>query len=414
MLPKLQPIPVYYIRGVIYSLSFAIYATFSMVYMVEDVGLNPFQLVLVGTVLEGAVFIFEVPTGIVADVYSRRLSIIIGMVLIGAGLALTGLFTLFGTVLLAQVIWGMGYTFTSGATQAWLVDEIGEQQAGPVFIRSSQLGLAAGLVGIGISMVLVHGGVRVPVVTGGAIFFVLALFLVLFMPETNFKPATQEGHNPFVAMRRTFMEGVRAVRGRSILMMFLAVEIVVGAFGEGVDRLNTAHFLEYFRFPALGDLDTVTWFGIISAVGMVLSIIATEVARRRLDQNDERAVARTLMLLYGGVSAGVLIFALAGNFGVAVTAFWGSMTLRRTTYPLMDTWINQHIPSQVRATVLSMAGQMNAVGQMTVGPLIGLVGTAFSLRAALVASSVLLTPVLWLFGRTLRKRDVVEPEPIPA
>jgi DHA3 family tetracycline resistance protein-like MFS transporter len=52
-------------------------------------------LVLVGTVLEPSVFIFEIPTGIVADVYSRRLSIIIGQVLIGLGFMVEGLFPVF-------------------------------------------------------------------------------------------------------------------------------------------------------------------------------------------------------------------------------------------------------------------------------------------------------------------------------
>ena len=99
--------------------------TVNLIYQVQVAHLNPLQLVLVGTVLEGTSFLFEVPTGIVADVYSRRLSIIIGTFLLGVGLALQGVVPSFGVILLAQVIWGIGYTFTSGATEAWLTDEIG-------------------------------------------------------------------------------------------------------------------------------------------------------------------------------------------------------------------------------------------------------------------------------------------------
>ena len=69
---------------------------------------------LVGTLLEASVFLFEVPTGVVADVYSRRLSVIIGYALIGLGFALEGIVPRFEAVLLAQVLWGVGYTFTSG------------------------------------------------------------------------------------------------------------------------------------------------------------------------------------------------------------------------------------------------------------------------------------------------------------
>src|SRR5215212_2498018 len=93
---------------------FAIIFTLSAVYRIQAAGLNPLELVLVGTVLELSAFICEVPTGVVADTYSRRLSIVIGVVLIGLGGALEGAFAFFPTILLAQVVWAMGYTFTSG------------------------------------------------------------------------------------------------------------------------------------------------------------------------------------------------------------------------------------------------------------------------------------------------------------
>ena len=121
--------------GAISSLIF----TVNMIYQATVVGLNPLQLVLVGTTLEATAFLFEVPTGIVADVYSRRLSIIIGYVMIGIGFLVEGFFPFFATVLLAQVIWGIGYSFTSGATEAWISDEIGEAKAGGAFLRASQV-----------------------------------------------------------------------------------------------------------------------------------------------------------------------------------------------------------------------------------------------------------------------------------
>jgi len=89
--------------------------TVNLLYLATVVGLSPLQLVLVGTVLEATCFLFEVPTGIVADLYSRRLSIIIGFLLIGAGFILEGSVPTFAAVLATQVLWGIGYTFTSGA-----------------------------------------------------------------------------------------------------------------------------------------------------------------------------------------------------------------------------------------------------------------------------------------------------------
>src|SRR5205814_7091748 len=75
---------IYLIMEGVTSLCLATIFTVAAVYRINDAGLNPFQLVLVGTVLETSAFFFEVPTGVLADTYSRRLSIIIGIFLLGA------------------------------------------------------------------------------------------------------------------------------------------------------------------------------------------------------------------------------------------------------------------------------------------------------------------------------------------
>ena len=95
------------------------------------------QLVLVGTALEATIFLFEVPTGVVADTFSRKRSILLGLILTGAGLALIGVFPRFETIVLAQLIWGIGFTFISGAQEAWIADEVGVENVGPVYLRSA-------------------------------------------------------------------------------------------------------------------------------------------------------------------------------------------------------------------------------------------------------------------------------------
>ena len=91
--------------------------TITPLYRIESAGLNPLELVLVGTFMEAAVFVFEIPTGIVADVYSRRLSVIIGNIGMGVGFVMEGAYPHVGTIMAAQILWGITYTFTSGATR---------------------------------------------------------------------------------------------------------------------------------------------------------------------------------------------------------------------------------------------------------------------------------------------------------
>ncbi|MEN3273893.1 MAG: transporter, family, tetracycline resistance protein, partial [Actinomycetota bacterium] len=144
-------------------------ATLSGIYMITDVGLGPFQLVLVGSVLEGSVLLFEVPTGVVADAVSRRLSVLIGTFMTSVGFLLYAVPS-FPVVLLGQVVWGVGFTFISGANVAWLVDEIGEDAARPLFLRASQVAQVAAFAGIFASVALGAIALGIPVAMGGVVF----------------------------------------------------------------------------------------------------------------------------------------------------------------------------------------------------------------------------------------------------
>jgi DHA3 family tetracycline resistance protein-like MFS transporter len=75
--------------------------------------------------------------------------------------------------------------------------------------------------------------------------------------------------------------------------------------------------------------------------------------------------------------------------------------------PLYTAWVNQRLDSRVRATVISMSGQVDAVGQVAGGPLVGLVGSLFSVQAAIALTGFILSPVLALLART--RRMEIEP-----
>jgi len=256
-----------------------------MVWQVEVVGLTPLQLVLVGTALEVTIFLFEVPTGVVADVYSRRLSLIIGYVIMGVGFLLSGLYATFEATLLGSALWGLGYTFTSGALQAWFTDEVGVDQAGRAFIRSAQLGHIVGIVGALIATALGSLMLNLPMILGGLLYIALAIFLAFVMPEHGFKPAPREERNSFQQMGKTLLEGRRAVRGSTILLAIMGIGLFVGLYSEGYDRLNTAHLLS-FELPILGGLQlpSVVW---INLLGIILDQSAGDY--RRLAGNRRAA-----------------------------------------------------------------------------------------------------------------------------
>lgn len=381
------------------SLASLLAFTVVMVYQVTVVGLDPLQLVLIGTTLEVTALVFEIPTGVVADVYSRRLSVIIGMFIMGFGMAMQALPT-FGLLLLAQVVNGIGYTFTSGATDAWLVDEIGDQYAGEVFLRASQVRNVCAIVGIALSVLLANISLALPIVISGAIHLILGMFLVAAMPEHNFKPSPREGRNSWQTMWHTFNDGVKLTRAQPVIVSLIGFDFLHGLFSEGYDRLWTAYIIATFALPTLFGFTFVIWFGIAAAASRLLSIAIAETIRRRFDLNQQAVSARLLWIINALLVMCLIAFPLVPNFYLALLAVMLIGAFRYAIDPIHGNWLNQRITdSRARATVLSMSSQMNAVGQIAGGPAIGAIGNSFSVRAALLISAVILSPVLPLLSR---------------
>ena len=297
---KQNPTRIYLVIGGGRALFNALVFTINLIYQVQTVGLNPLQMVLVGTVLEVTVLLFEVPTGAVADVYSRRLSVLIGLALVGCGFLLEGSIPLFWAVLGAQVLWGIGYTFLSGALQAWLADEIGADAAGPVYLRSAQVELIAGLAGTGVSVWLARRWLQLPILVGGVMYIALAAFMALIMPERGFQPTPPEERETWKEMAATARAGMRAVRDHPALRIVVGLSLVTGLYSEGYDRLWTPHMLDSFSFPSLFGLDdALIWFGIIGVGATMTGIAANELARRGRATEVRARTVNWLTLLYG-------------------------------------------------------------------------------------------------------------------
>src|SRR4051794_4130721 len=158
-------------------------ATATMVFLITELRLNPLELTLVGTTLELTVALCEIPTGVVADTISRKLSIIIGVVLLGIGFLIYAV-PIYWVVLLAQVVWAIGYTFTSGADVAWITDEVGEERARPLYLRGAQARQAAVFAGIVCGGAIGAYNLQLAIVVGGLLQLCVALWLCFAMPET--------------------------------------------------------------------------------------------------------------------------------------------------------------------------------------------------------------------------------------
>lgn len=397
MVNKLSAYKTYLLFSAITAMCFSLVTTVMMVYHIEILHLNPLQLMLVGTTLELACFIFEIPTAIVADVYSRKLSIVIGGVLTGVGFILEGSISSFVFVLVAQIVWGLGSTFISGSLEAWIAEEEKNKDLDEIYIKGAQAGQIGAFIGIVLSTVIANFSVRLPIIVSGVLFIILALFLWLYMPENNFKPSAPGDLNTFKKMVYTFKSGLKFVKSKSILMILFAVTLFYGLSSEGYDRLSNAHFLQDTTLPKLGNLSSVTWFGIFGILGMILSFIVMHFMAKNLKNEDNRKNGKLLLCINILYISSMLIFALTRNFSLMLIAYLATNTFRIINEPIFSAWLNGHIDNNSRATVLSINGQMNSLGQILGGPIIGIIATNISVSIGIVCTSLLVAPVLVLY-----------------
>jgi DHA3 family tetracycline resistance protein-like MFS transporter len=280
-------------------------------------------------------------------------------------------------------------------------------------MRGSQIGNIAGIAATLLGIVLGSLLINLPIVMGGVLFIAFAVYLSLRMPETGFKPTPTSERSSWHQMGDTLKGGFRMIRGRPVLLAIMGIGLFVGLFSEGYDRLSTAHLLESFTLPNFGGLQPVAWMGILGIMGRLLSAVAMQVVIKRLKTTNNAAMARAMLITSTMVVGALFGFALAGNFFLAVICNWLIGIARGLSGPIEDTWINQNVDSNVRATVISMRSQVDAIGQIVGGPPVGFIGERLGIRAAIVTSGLILSPVVPLYLRLMRRNTVTMPVVTP-
>ena len=379
------------------------------VYLIRDVGMSPLQLVLAGTALEVAYSVFEVPTGIVADLYSRRLSLVVAGVVMGGGMLVVGLLPAVWAVLLGMAVWGAGWTFRSGAEDAWLADETDRDTMNRAYNRGAQVGRGGRLLGLVAAIPLALLDLRLPLLVAGAVSVGIGVLVAVAMAEHGFTRPERTGSHVAQGLR-TARDGVRVVRGTPALVLVLGIFLVLGAWQEGFDRLWEAHLLLDVGVPDLLGLDSVTWFSVLAIAVTLLSLGVAAPLVARWERLSQARLARLLLVMHLLLTLCALAFALAGTWWPAAAAYLATAVVRDLTGPPFHAWLNGSITdSSLRATVLSVTSIAGSAGEWGGGPVLGLVGNRYGVRVALTLGAVLLLPTLGLFARAVRHHGV-EPE----
>jgi MFS transporter, DHA3 family, tetracycline resistance protein len=412
---KLPAETIYYIRSAVWEFNSGLIFTSIWVLYYSVMKLNLFEISLISIVITLSNVVLEVPTGILADVYSRRLSVVLGGIFIGLAYVMMGAYPIFAIALMCGFIEAIGDTCVSGALQAWITDEVGTGQVSRVFLRGRQVSIPAHWIGVVLSIALAAWfNCQIPIILGGTAWFALTIFLVLFMPETNFQCTSMTTiHNgeallsQFRATRNVFADGMRLVRNSRILLLLFLAQLFSRAFFDSFYKFSRANILQGFllpiiTLPILGVLKENVWFGILEMLQGLFGFIGMEGVRRYIDLNRTGIAARVLLGFQVLMLVGLFVFAFTGNLVLAIVAWLIVNGFQDIGIPITETWLNQNIPSSIRSTVLSMNSQVGMLGQMGGSTGLGMFGDRFGVRNMLGLSGVFLVPLLVMYGRNTR------------
>lgn len=378
-----------------------------------DAGLSNTEAFAANAFFTVGQLVFEIPTGVVADTRGRRFSFLLGA---GTLLIATLLYLVMWNVhapfwgwALASAFLGLGFTFFSGATEAWLVDALhatgftGHLET--VFGRAQVVGGGAMLVGT------VSGGVIAQVTDLGVPYIVragmLGLTLVIawwLMHDLGFTPAREA--SPVKAVRTVVSGAVDGgLRNAPVRWLMLAAPFTTGV-GFYAFYAFQPYLLELYGQP-----DAYGIAGLAAAIvagAQMVGGFAVPLVRRLVTRRTHAMLAVTALSVVALVLVG-----LTDSFVAALVIVSAWCVLLAVEQPMRRSFINGLIPSQQRATVLSFDSLMGSAGGVVIQPGLGrtadLAGYGTSYLAA-AAIQALALPFVLLARRENASSDPIRPD----
>jgi len=377
-----------------------------------DAGLSNLEAFAANAFFTVGMVVFEVPTGIVADTIGRRASYLLGTVTLATSTLLYVLLWQIKAPLwewaLASMLLGLGFTFFSGAVEAWLVDALaatgftGEIES--VFGRGQIVTGAGMLVGsVAGGFVAAQVSLGAPFVMRGAVLAVMFVVAFRLMHDVGFTP--EQGGRPLAEMRKIASASIE-YGWRVPAVKWLMVEAL---FTGGVG-IYAFYALQPYLLELYGDPQAYQVAGLVAAVVAGAQILGGMAAPR-----IRRVFARrtSALMVTATASAGALaVMGAVQSFAVVIAAVvvWG--LLFAATMPIRQTYLNGLIPSRQRATILSFDSMMSSTGGVWTQPALGKAADVWGYAPSyLIAAgiSTLALPFLALSRRQNAPADTVQP-----
>lgn len=293
------------------------------------------------------IFIFEVPTGAIADRFGRKTSLVLAGLVTGIASLVYGSYPNFWVFMLGEALWGIGVALISGAEQAMVYDslkELGEENRSKKILgRWQSLGSVAIMIAAPIgSLVAKYIGLRWTIIFMAIPFFAASFLALTFKePEVGRKDKT-------TTYFKTMIEGGRYLKDHKILQILAFDFISISAL---------SFFIVWIYQVVLGRLNVpIQWFGFVCAMMTILEVMVLNNFSKleRLFGGKRNYTFITALII--GVS--FIIMGVTKNVVLAIIVISLIAAFGLTRGTLFQNYMNKHIESHNRATVLSLISML--------------------------------------------------------
>jgi MFS family permease len=362
-----------------------------------DAGLSNFEAFAANAFFTVGMVIFEIPTGVVADGWGRRVSFLLGTVTLAGSTVLYYLLWQFSAPFplwaVVSVLLGLGFTFFSGAVEAWLVDALRysgyEGGLEAVFGRGQMVAGAAMLAGSASGGAIAQAtNLGVPFLVRAGVLLAMFAVAMWLMHDVGFTPARST--HPLGATRAVLSASIdNGLKIRPVRYVMLAAP-----FSAGVG-IYVFYALQPYLLELFGDPNAYSVAGLAAAIVAGAQVIGGWLAPYARSLFRKRT---SVLIVSGCIST--LIFLVLGFTRV----FWVALVLLAvwaivdsSARPVRPAYINDMIPSKERATVLSFDSLMGSSGGAVVQPLLGRSADLYGYAASLaIAGAIQLLAVPFL------------------
>ncbi|MDB5162148.1 MAG: transporter [Candidatus Saccharibacteria bacterium] len=374
-----------------------------------DAGLSIVEAFAANAFFTAGMVLFEIPTGVIADSKGRRLSYLLGTLT----LALTTLLYLvlawthapFILWAIVSLFLGLGFTFFSGATDAWLVDALKftkyKGQLDSVFGKAQVVGGIAMLVGsVSGGLIAQFSNLGVPYIVRAGLLVVTFIIAFKFMKDLGFSP--EKGIKYSKAIKAILKTSIRYGLGKpAVRWVMLAAPFTTGV------SVYVFYALQPYLLALYGDEKAYWIAGLAAAIvagAQIVGGLLVPTVRKMFKK-------RTTILLIGTSFSALILIALylMPNFYLVIlmVVLWG--LIGSATMPVRQAYLNGLIPSKQRATVLSFDSLLGSSGGVVSQPALGKVADIHGYALSYAASGIvqlLAIPFLVLANRQKETADI--------